>query len=79
MNNTILPEFRYRLHELRLALGLTQVEFAEITNISRGYIATMERGIRNPSLRVLYILHQKFGMSIDAMLEELDPTSLPPE
>lgn len=37
-------------------MGLTQNELAEHVNLSREYIADIERGLKNISLRKLYMI-----------------------
>lgn len=76
MTEANIPGFADRLRTLRQSLGLTQVEFADLTGISRGYIATMERGVRNPSIRVFYMLRKRFNLSVDAILDSIDPETI---
>ncbi|MCG8156743.1 helix-turn-helix transcriptional regulator [Brenneria goodwinii] len=56
-----------RVKALRLQAGLSQEAFAEKCGLDRTYISGIERGIRNPTLEVLYIIAT--GLHIDlAML-----------
>ena len=41
-----------RIRKARLALGLTQEAFAERANLHVSYVGQIERGLREPSLRV---------------------------
>ncbi|MDX5629605.1 MULTISPECIES: helix-turn-helix transcriptional regulator [unclassified Brenneria] len=45
-----------RVKALRLQAGLSQEAFAEKCGLDRTYISGIERGIRNPTLEVLYII-----------------------
>ncbi|MGO2440508.1 MAG: helix-turn-helix domain-containing protein [Serratia proteamaculans] len=48
---------------LRLQAGLSQEAFADRCGLDRTYISGIERGVRNPTLEVLYIIAT--GLSID--------------
>ncbi|MFS7186067.1 helix-turn-helix domain-containing protein [Serratia proteamaculans] len=41
---------------LRLQAGLSQEAFADRCGLDRTYISGIERGVRNPTLEVLYII-----------------------
>ncbi|MEQ4451146.1 MULTISPECIES: helix-turn-helix domain-containing protein [Kosakonia] len=45
-----------RVRTLRTQAGLSQEGFAEKCGLDRTYISGIERGIRNPTLEILYIL-----------------------
>lgn len=45
-----------RVRTLRMQAGLSQERFAEKCGLDRTYISGIERGTRNPTLEVLYIL-----------------------
>ncbi|ELW4385291.1 helix-turn-helix transcriptional regulator [Salmonella enterica] len=45
-----------RVRERRLEMGLSQEAFADKCGIDRTYISGIERGIRNPTLVVLYAI-----------------------
>ena len=48
--------------------GLTQVELAENTGLSRDYISSLERGItKNPSLDIM----KKLSKALDVLVVEL--------
>lgn len=41
------------VRHLRAANGISQEELAHLTNLDRTYISGIERGLRNPTIRVL--------------------------
>lgn len=63
------PEYLVNLREI---LGFKQFQLADALGISRSYIASMERGIRQPSLFILLMLRRKYGFSIDAMIDSIE-------
>lgn len=48
---------------LRLAKGLTQEQFAEISGFTQQYVSGLERGRRNPTIVTLFHLAQALGVS----------------
>ena len=49
--NAILTQFGKRVRQLRQAKGLSQEDLAELCQLDRTYISSLERGKRNVSLR----------------------------
>ena len=56
---------------IRLAKGLTQEQFSEISGFSQQYISGLESGRRNPTVVTIYELANALGVS---HLELLRPT-----
>jgi transcriptional regulator with XRE-family HTH domain len=57
---------------------LTQVELAEIANISRSYLADIERDRYNPSIETLRALSEALKISIHSLIDgEENPDNLP--
>ncbi|NMH70564.1 helix-turn-helix domain-containing protein [Bacillus sp. RO3] len=57
-----------RIKYLREQMGLTINELANLSNVSKSYISSIERGIqKNPSIRVL----KKISSTLNTSLEEL--------
>ena len=55
---------------LRETKSLTQIELAKRANVSQGYLAAIERGLkRNPSLEVLRRLAKALGVPVTELLE----------
>jgi transcriptional regulator with XRE-family HTH domain len=55
-----------RLKQLRVELALSQTEFAqELGLTSPSLVSDVERGIRDPSKRMLLAIHNKFGRDLN--------------
>ena len=52
-----------RVNRLRVALGLSQEEFADRVQLDRTYVSGIERGLRNPTLLVLVRLARALNVS----------------
>jgi transcriptional regulator with XRE-family HTH domain len=53
-----------RVRALRKEMGWTQEQLAERASIQRSYVADLERGYRNPSVRTLVKLANALGSSV---------------
>lgn len=62
------------MRELRLAAGLTQVEFAERCGFYQTYLSRVETGRANPSLNALEVLANGLGMSVFDLFEQVRNT-----
>jgi DNA-binding XRE family transcriptional regulator len=58
-----------RVRELREKEGWTQETLAERTDLDRSYIAGIEAGLRNPSLKALGKLAKGFRLSLAEFLK----------
>jgi len=58
-----------RLKSLRRVKGWSQEQLAEQAAIQRSYLADLERGYRNPSVRTLVKLANAFDVSVAALFE----------
>lgn len=63
----MLKEFGKHLREIRLKQNLSQVDLAYKGNFDRNYIGMLERGERNPSLKIL----QRLAETLEITLPEL--------
>ena len=54
-----------RLEELRKARGIKQEELAQILEVSRQTIGSLENGRYNPSISLAFKVARCFGMSIE--------------
>ena len=58
------------LKDLRNNSKLSQAELAERSGISQGYLSSLERGEKQPTLPVLKRLAEAFGISVSALIED---------
>lgn len=54
-----------RLEELRKAHGLRQEELADVLEVSRQTIGSLENGRYNPSILLAFKIARYFGLSIE--------------
>ena len=73
------PEYSvfHAIHETREKLNITQTELARRTVIDQGDISKLERGTRNPSLKLLKRLAQGLGMELKIYFVPLDSAEDP--
>lgn len=67
----VIPDLGNRIAEFRKAVKLSQLELAEKTGISRGFISQLETGRANPSIGFLYILMIEYKLSLNWLLTGL--------
>lgn len=60
-----------RLPELRYARGLTQADLAELLDVSRQTVISLEKGKYDPSLPLAFRISAVFGLPIEQIF---DPT-----
>lgn len=58
------------LRAFRLARRISQEELADICNLHRTYIGSIERGERNVTLSTLEVLAQAVGVSVPLLLTQ---------
>lgn len=63
----ISKQFGKRAREVRLKKGLSQGDVARRLNLHRSYVSGIERGVRNPSLKVV----QKIAKALEVKVGEL--------
>ena len=68
MAEKLLFQIGERVRKLRKQKGWTQVEMAEKTGLDRSFLADVERGRRNISIRNLSIIAQSFEKSLSRFL-----------
>jgi len=72
MGYELALRFGKRIRELRNERGFTQQELADRAGTHITYIARIEAGQRNPSLRSIAALARGLGVSISALMEGVD-------
>jgi transcriptional regulator with XRE-family HTH domain len=53
MSTDIRVKFGDRVRRLRKSKGITQLELAELLGVGRSYLSQIERGMRDPGLRLI--------------------------
>ena len=60
------------LRRHRLAAGLSQEALADAAGLDRTYVSGVERGIRNPTVRVLQHIATAIGVrAVDLLVDEI--------
>jgi len=59
------------VRQLRLAAGLTQVEFAERCGFYQTYLSRIETGQANPTLNALEVVATALGMNVFVLFEHV--------
>jgi transcriptional regulator with XRE-family HTH domain len=60
------------IQRLRSAKGWSQEYLAEVANLHRTYISQLERGLKSPSVRVLYQITTALGVTMSTLLEAVE-------
>lgn len=63
--------FAENLRKARLAEGLSQEDLAELANLHRTYVGSVERGERNVSIDNMERLAAAVGIPLPSMLQEV--------
>ncbi|MES2192077.1 MAG: helix-turn-helix transcriptional regulator [Pseudomonadota bacterium] len=63
-----------RIHELRLARGLSQAALADALQVSRQTINAIEAGRSDPSLALAFAIARLFGTRIDKVFQDQAPS-----
>ena len=69
--------FGRRLRELRQKYGVTQQQLSIATGLTEGYISSMERGLKVPSLTTILRLAVALGCKVTELVSIFDKTDLP--
>lgn len=71
---TLAQQFGERVRAMRLAQGLSQVEFGERCGFYQTYLSRVERGQANPTLNAMEVIANALGVTVfdlfDAMRTE---------
>ena len=71
MSKRDLQKFGKRLQSLRLDKNLTQLELAEILDMSPNFIGMIERGERNTTVENIFKIARALGIKPSVLFEEL--------
>ncbi len=69
MNTKILENFGQSVRKKRKQAELSQEELAEKLGIHRTYMSFIERGIRNPSLLMIFKISRALKMKIPELFD----------
>lgn len=72
-------KFAEILRKERVNLGLNQVEFAKIFNVTKQTVSNWENGNRNPDSATLSKLADYFGVTVDYLLGRTDQRNITKE
>ncbi len=70
-NNDIQVKLGHRIRELRTSLNLSQEKFALLIEMDRTYLASVEAGKRNISIKNLEKISKGLNVSLSQMFENL--------
>lgn len=71
MSKRDLQKFGKRLKSLRIDRDLTQLELAEILDLSPNFIGMIERGERNTTVENVFKIARALGIKPSNLFEEL--------
>jgi transcriptional regulator with XRE-family HTH domain len=71
MSSDIRAEFGDRVRRLRKAKGITQLELAELLGVGRSYLSQIERGKRDPGLRLVKAIADGLSTKLSDLLLNL--------
>jgi transcriptional regulator with XRE-family HTH domain len=65
----ISKKFGEKVREVRLKQGLSQGDVARRLNLHRSYVSGIERGVRNPSLKVVQKIAKALEVEVNNLLK----------
>ena len=71
-------EFNNKLYDLRKKKGFSQEELANRLNVSRQTVSKWEVGDSTPDMEKLVAMSDLFGVSLDELVLDKEPTPAPP-
>jgi transcriptional regulator with XRE-family HTH domain len=63
-------EFSHKLKQLRKQKRFTQIELAQMLDVSSAYVSQLELGIRHPSVALIQRMAQIFGVSVSYLMDD---------
>lgn len=67
----ISKKFGKKVREIRLKKKLSQGGVAKILKVHRSYVSGIERGVRNPSLKVIERIANALGVDIEEIIKKM--------
>jgi transcriptional regulator with XRE-family HTH domain len=71
-NEKLIRQFGLEVKRRRIELGLTQEAFADVSNLHRTYVSSIERGGRNPTLDIIFQIARGLQCQPASLLPEVD-------
>ena len=71
-NGFTVQDFGDRLRALRKARGHSQEGFAHLVDLDRTYVGGIERGERNPGLKVIIRIAETLDVPVSDLFKALD-------
>ena len=68
---TLAKQFGNCVRELRLAQGLSQVEFGERCGFYQTYLSRIENGQANPTLNAIEVIANGLGMNVYDLFDQI--------
>ncbi|WP_340616572.1 helix-turn-helix domain-containing protein [Xenorhabdus entomophaga] len=75
-SNNIRSLFGQRIRYLRKEAGMSQEAFADKCGLDRTYVSGIERGVRNPTLEIIYVIANGLQIELNDLFDF--KTMLPP-
>lgn len=69
MTQDTLKRLGKRIRYIRESQGISQEKFAYKLDIDRTYISGIERGIRNPTVKILQIIASGLGVTLSELFK----------
>jgi transcriptional regulator with XRE-family HTH domain len=63
----VLSQFGRNVSRLRDQAGLSQDKLAEKADLDRTYLSGIERGVRNPGIKIVIRVAQALGVTVDQL------------
>ncbi|HWT19439.1 MAG TPA: helix-turn-helix transcriptional regulator [Variovorax sp.] len=71
---TLAQKFGECVREMRLEMGLSQVEFGERCGFYQTYLSRIENGYANPSLNAMEVIANALGVTLFDLFEKIRKT-----
>lgn len=68
----ILHQFGETIREIRQEKGIAQEKLAHLSDIDRTYMSAIERGLKNPSLKIIFKISEGLGINPSEILLALE-------
>ena len=69
-STTIHAKFGGKLRKIRLGKGISQEKLADLADLHRTYVSSVERGERNVTLETIEKLAKALGVSMSELMPE---------